>query len=321
MRILIVGKKNIMQWPENIQKFMNGHETQLFLYNRMTPISIFHKLFHKSRRYWYTAQKLKKQIESFKPDLIFYVSSFFIPQECYDILKNFPNIPRIGWVSDAFGENEKSKADFLNVLFCSDTGYLEKTKTFKSRNLYLPLCADETVFVNHRLPRKAAPFFAGVGNKKRISYLKAIQDKCVIYGRRWSALLLKQHQVHNYKLPHWIMQRFINKTIAPINMTFSKNIVNGLNFRVFEVSACGGLILVNESPDLKYCYHEGTEAVTYKTPTDLNRLVHDIMTHPKKYQRIAEAGYQRTMREHTYSKRLTQLFTILKELKIIPKES
>ncbi len=320
MRIFIIGKKNIMQWPENVQKFLKGHETRLFLYNKITPASVFHKIFHRSRRYWYAAQTLKKQIDSFKPDLIFYVSSFFIPQECYDILNDFPSIPRIGWVSDAFGKNEKSKADFLDVLFCSDTGYLKQTKSFKSRNLYLPLCADETVFVNRGLPRTKPPFFAGVGNDRRISYLKAVQDKCVIYGRRWPVDLLKQHDVHNYKLPHRKMQDFINKTIAPINMTFSKNIIDGLNFRVFEVSACGGLIIVNTSKDLPLCYEVGKEAVTYKTPSDLNRLVHDIVSHPKKYCRIAEAGYRRTMAEHTYAKRLEQMLIMLKELKIIPKE-
>ena len=75
--------------------------------------------------------------------------------------------------------------------------------------------------------------------------------------------------------------------------------------------------MVNESKDLSACYRIGEEAVTYKTPEDLNNLVHDIMQHPDKYQKIAEAGYQRTMKQHTYSKRLDQMFMILRENKVI----
>ena len=319
MRILIIGKKQIMHWPENVQKFLPNHETEIFFYNTHTPVTLFYKMISQRRRFTYVAQKLKRKIETFKPDLLLYISSFFIPQECYDILKDFPDIPRVGWVSDAFSSEQKPKADFLDVLFCSDTGYLKATKNFKSRNLFLPLCADETVFKNSHLPRTGAPFFAGVGNDKRNAYLAAIQDRCVIYGRRWPKEILSQHEVHNYKLQHDKLQDVINRTIAPINMTFSPNIIDGLNFRIFEIAACGGLIIVNESKDLKTCYTIGKEAVTYRTPQDLNKLIHDIVTHPDKYQKIAEAGFQRTMREHTYQKRIEQMFDILKTLGIIKK--
>ena len=317
MRIFIVGKKNIMQWPENVQKALSEHETELFLYNKRTLSDIFHKIVTPKKRYFYVAEKLKKRIRAFKPDLIFFVSCFFMPQECYDILDAFPNVPKIGWAGDAFGEKQRKKGEKLSVLFCSDSGYLEKCQDWSCQSLFLPLCADETVFKNEALKRTAPPFFIGVGNEKRIEYLAAVQDKMVIYGAGWPVDKLSQHEVHNHKIPHHVIQGFINRTIAPVNMSFSKNVINGLNFRTFEVSACGGLIVLNEVGDLEKCYQIGTEAVTYKTPEDLNNLVHDIMQHPDKYQKIAEAGYQRTIKEHTYSKRLEQMFTILKENKVI----
>ena len=51
MRIFIVGKKNIMQWPENVQASLSDHETELFLYNRRTISDVFHKIVHPKKRY------------------------------------------------------------------------------------------------------------------------------------------------------------------------------------------------------------------------------------------------------------------------------
>ena len=317
MRIFIVGKDNIMQWPENVQASLSDHKTELFLYNKRTVSDIFHKIVHRKKRYVYVAEQLKKRIQKFSPDLIFFVSCFFMPQECFDILDSFPNIPKIGWVGDAFGEEQHNKANKLSALFCSDTGYLETTKDWPCKSFFLPLCANETVFKNEHLSRKEPPFFVGVGNEKRIEFLSAIQDKIVIYGAGWPVDKLSQHEVHNKKISPQIVQGFINRTIAPINLTFSKNNINGMNFRTFEVSACGGLIMSNDCKDLERCYRIGEEAVVYKTPEDLNNLVHDIIQHPDKYQKIAEAGYQRTLKEHTYRKRMEQMLAILKENKVI----
>lgn len=317
MRIFIIGKKNIMQWPENVQKALSEHETELFLYNKRTLSDIFHKILTPKKRYFYLAEKLKRKMKAFKPDLIFFVSCFFMPQECYDILDAFPDIPKIGWAGDAFGEGQRKKGEKLSVLFCSDSGYLEKCQDWSCQSFFLPLCADETVFKNKGLKRTEPPFFVGVGNEKRIEYLSAVQDKIVIYGSRWPVDKLSQHEVHNRKIPLQIVQGFISRTLVPINIAFSTNNIHGLNFRTFEIPASGGLIMVNESKDLSACYQIGIEAVTYKTPADLNNLIHDIVQHPDKYQKIAEAGYRRTMKEHTYSKRLEQMFTILKENKVI----
>lgn len=311
MKILVVGKKQMMHWPENVARFLSKeHEVKTFLYNKWTFASVFYKFFFRHKRYSKCAEKLKRLISSFEPDLILYISSFFIPKECYQILDNFPNIPRVGWAGDLFGENEKERADYLDVLFCSDTGYLKNTGHFKCESLYLPLCADETVFVNRHLPRTLPPFFAGIANPLRNRYLNAVREKCLIYGAGWPKM--PQHEVHNHKLTHQEIQEFINKTQAPINLTFSKNIVNGLNFRIFEVSCCGGLILINEMPDLHLCYTIGQEAVVYHTPEELDAVIQDIVAHPKKYEKIANAGYERTLQDHTYEKRLKQMLEILK---------
>ena len=319
MKILVVGKKQLMHWPETTAHFLvQKNQVKLFLYNKWTFSSIFYKFFSRKKRYQKCAEKLRCLIRSFQPDLIFYVSSFFIPKECYQILDEFPKIVRIGWVGDVFSQDAKERADYLDILFCSDTGYLKDTQGFKCQSLYLPLCADETVFVNRHLPRTLPPFFVGIANDVRISYLKAIKKTCLIYGRRWPKM--PQHQIHNHRISYRKAQDFINRSIAPININFSKNNINGLNFRVFEIPCCGGLILMNDMPDSHLCYQVGKEAVVYRTPEELNLLIQDVLEFPEKYEKIAQAGYERTLREHTYEKRLEQMMEILKNKGLLHSE-
>ena len=313
MRVLIIGKKQQMHWPENVAKFLpDDCERDLFLYNQKTFRSLWDK-FCSHNRWAHRAVAFRKRIESFKPDIILFVSAFFVPVEFYRVAAAFKNVLKVGWAGDAFGENVVDRADLLDILFCSDTGYLKVAEKFKCSSDYLPLCADENVFQNQNLAHTLPPFFAGNANPIRTDYLKAIQQRVNIYGSHWDKTELAQHNVHNIQLSHTQLSHCYNTSVAPINMTFSQNIINGLNFRIFEIGAAGGLIIVNEGNDLPMCYQVGVECVTYRTPEELNALIEDILKAPEKYQEIARQGYLRTLREHTYTKRLEQMLKKITE--------
>lgn len=314
LKVLVLGKKNLMHWPENVLKALNTRSNcyaELFLYNKRTPLNILMHIFPKHWRFLWLAKKLKKHILHLKPHIIIIPQAFFIPQELYNILKEFKNICRVGWQGDFFGKNEISKARYLDWLLCSDTGYLKNTKNFPCKSVYMPLCVNEETFINQSLERTEAPLFVGVANKQRIKFLSACQTKCVVYGKGWDLEQMKQHEVHNRKIPHTVVREFLARTQAAINMTWSPNVVNGLNFRVFENASTGALILLNEQKDLNLCYNIGKEAITYKTPSDLDHLLQDITARPKYYEKIAKAGYKRTLNEHTFVHRMEEILNML----------
>lgn len=315
MKILVVGKNNIMKWPFKVVKGFSalGHQTDLFVFNQKTFAYCVMRLFGKKKRLNWLVKKFQKQLENFKPDLIVYVSFAFIPIEFYRVSKHL-NIRQVGWAADKFYDTQKEKAELLDALFCSDTGYIECAKDFKCPAYYLPLCADLDTFKNEHLPKVLPPFFAGVANPLRTKYFVACKEKCLLYGKGWDKKLMPWHDIHNQMLSQKQMQHLINQSVAPINICFSPNIINGLNFRVFEVSACGGLIVINkESSDLALCYEIGKEAVTYSDEQDFNLLVSDIAKNPEKYEKIAKAGYERTIKNHTYTVRLSQMLSYIEK--------
>lgn len=98
---------------------------------------------------------------------------------------------------------------------------------------------------------------------------------------------------------------------AKINL----NLANGADVRVkqikgrnFEVPACGGFLLTGVAENLSDYYEFGKEIVTFDGTADLADKIKHYLAHPEEREAIAKAGYERTMREHTYSHRFNQIF-------------
>jgi spore maturation protein CgeB len=85
--------------------------------------------------------------------------------------------------------------------------------------------------------------------------------------------------------------------------------------RVFEVPAAGGFMLTAKSDDdIGEYYVPGKEIVVFETVPELMEKIQYYLSHDKERQAIAKAGFERTMREHTYNKRFEEIFRAL-ELK------
>ena len=312
-RVLVVGKDNVMKWGETAYKFLPVEHKSLFVYNKSDLFSACIRLFGKKARNAYAAYLLKRRIISFKPDIILFVGGFILPAELFEAAGNFPNIVKTTWVGDSWILKDKTeisrKINCLDVLFLAGTDFFDEAKEsgFKGKMLYAPLCANEEIFQKQNIPHDLPPFFVGVANEERHQLFEACETRCLIYGKGWDAERLKQHEVHNERLTMQEAQKFICRSVAPININITPNGKDGLNFRTFEISACGGLIITNPRKDLALNYDIGKEAVVYENPQDFNKLIKDISDFPEKYEQIARRGYERTMTEHTYVKRLRKM--------------
>jgi len=83
--------------------------------------------------------------------------------------------------------------------------------------------------------------------------------------------------------------------------------------RVFEVPACGAFLLTEENPYLSSLYEIGAEIICYKDEKDLKELIKYYLEHPEERRKIAQRGQERAYRDHTYKKRLQQIFSIIEK--------
>ncbi len=79
--------------------------------------------------------------------------------------------------------------------------------------------------------------------------------------------------------------------------------------RVFEVPAAEGFLLTAESDDdIGEYYVPGKEVVVFKNIPELVEKAKYYLEHEQERNAIAKAGFDRTMKYHTYQKRFTEIF-------------
>lgn len=81
--------------------------------------------------------------------------------------------------------------------------------------------------------------------------------------------------------------------------------------RVFEVPACGAFLLTAENSSLSNLYEIGKEMVCYKDEKELKEMVKYYLSHPEEREQIAQKGQERAYRDHTYERRLKEMFSII----------
>jgi spore maturation protein CgeB len=81
--------------------------------------------------------------------------------------------------------------------------------------------------------------------------------------------------------------------------------------RDFEATLSGGLYLVQNYPDLSAFYRPGHEVETWSSLNELVEKIRYLMPRRELRERIARAGYERCIRDHTWDVRLDSLLRVM----------
>lgn len=86
------------------------------------------------------------------------------------------------------------------------------------------------------------------------------------------------------------------------------------NMRLFEATGCGALLITDYRDNLNQLFEIGREVVAYRTIDECESLVKYYTQYPAEAERIANAGRERTLRDHTYQRRMKETAGILDRL-------
>jgi spore maturation protein CgeB len=85
------------------------------------------------------------------------------------------------------------------------------------------------------------------------------------------------------------------------------------NMRLYEATGVGTLLLTDEKENLGELFQPGREIVAYDGEDELVERIGYYLEHDEERRAIARAGQERTLRDHTYLRRMEDLLAILGE--------
>lgn len=83
------------------------------------------------------------------------------------------------------------------------------------------------------------------------------------------------------------------------------------NLRLYETTGVGSFLVTDNKPNLHEILEPDKEVVAYQNPRECARLIQYYLDHEEEREEIASAGQRRTLRDHTYDKRMLKLLALL----------
>lgn len=157
------------------------------------------------------------------------------------------------------------------------------------------------------LPLACAPELHSVGTMERVydvAFVGSIPQDAS--DRRYRLLDQVARRFPNHTMGRFWpdeMARIYAQSKIVINICFD----NDVNMRVFEAMASGALLITDEADGLEELFEDGKHLVIYRDDEQACALIEKYLGDEEARERIARAGSELVLAEHTYEKRLEHM--------------
>lgn len=188
--------------------------------------------------------------------------------------------------------------------------------------IYFPFGCNEKLYCQTGVPKKYDVSFVGAWHPYRewlIQYLRKAGFTVHALGYRWPGGMVPHEQMValfnesriNLNMSNsasWDTRYLLSSPRALINRIRSPKTVEQLKARHFEINGCGAFQLSYYVEGLERHYEIGAEIGVYLDPDDLVQKVKFYLADEALREAVAEAGYLRTMKDHTFKNRFNHVF-------------
>ena len=101
------------------------------------------------------------------------------------------------------------------------------------------------------------------------------------------------------------------KAFSSYKIAFNINIADDINFRTFEATGSGAMLLTNYTPNLENLFKIGEEIIIYDSPEDLLRKIEIYTSDDDLRNMIANNGKNRSINNHSYDSRSKNLLKLI----------
>lgn len=101
-----------------------------------------------------------------------------------------------------------------------------------------------------------------------------------------------------------------SKIVVNRHIDVAENYAN--NMRLYETTGAGAFLITDYKDNLNELFEVSKEVEAYSSPEECIEKIKFYLAHDSEREKIARAGQERTLREHTYEQRMRELDKILK---------
>ncbi|MBN1502653.1 glycosyltransferase [Candidatus Woesearchaeota archaeon] len=234
-------------------------------------------------------------------------------------------ITTVNWNPDEpFGKlqsfNKIRNIEEYDAFFTYDKQYVKELKEVNPHSYHLPPGADPNGVYKEQIPLKKRKYSAdvclvGTAYANRVELLKQLKKYQVkVAGPGWYKA---PDRIAKRALPFvdiYQMVQLFNKSKIVLNPYGQSKHFIVPNPRTFEIPATRSFQLTDMPREVKHYFRPKKEIVVYNGKDEFKELVDYYLEHDEERVKIAQAGYERVIKEHTMKHRIQKLLGIVKRL-------
>ena len=256
------------------------------------------------------------RVRAFKPDVLYCQDlSFFPPHALTELKKTVPLI--VGQIACPL-----PPGNFLrpyDLILTSFPHFVPRFHEMGIKSEYFRIGFDTRVLdILGDVPRDVPVSFVGGISRhhgKAIPMLEHLAETTPIQFFGYGAATLPRsspiRKRHNGEVWGPDMYRALARSRITVNRHINVAESNANNMRLYEATGVGSLLITDQKDNLGEIFDVGKEVVAYSSPEEAAELIRYYMNHPDEADAIAKAGQARTLKDHTYKSRMTELMPIL----------
>lgn len=260
---------------------------------------------------------LDAQVEAYAPDVVYLQDLWLLSRRELDRLRS-----RGYHVAGQIASEPPpaSRLEGFDLLVTSFPHYVGRFAALGVRSAYLPIAfhADVLDRVASGARPHGAVFVGGVNPRVHPAGTALLERLCAqdlvdVWGYGADELdpaspILARHHGEAWGLDAYRVLA-ASRIVVNRHIEAAEGFAN--NMRLYETTGMGALLLTEDAPNLDTLFAPGREVVTYASEEQLAERVRDLLAREGDRAEIARAGQARTLRDHTYARRIGELAEIL----------
>ena len=261
---------------------------------------------------------LEAQIEAFAPDVLYVQDIHFADQNWLRQQKK-RGLFIAGQVASPLGNSNYSAYD---VIYTSLPGFVPILQKRGVNSRYFRIGFEPRVLKKMGADALASPryelgFCGGISgaHSERTQFLETIARQVPLnlwgYGAETVAANSPLRAQHHG--PAWGLEMYCALRSCAISLNGHINIAGDFanNMRLYEATGVGSLLLTDNKINIEELFDKDKEIVVYDNAEDCLEKIQFLMNNENKRVEIARAGQERTLREHSYARRMEELAEML----------